>query len=249
MLSCPPGNVIFLFTDFGAEGPYLGQLKAVLRTVAPEIDVIDLVSNAPSGDPATSGYLLAAVARYLPPECVILAVVDPGVGGDRDAVVVHADGRWLVGPDNDLFNAVAVQANRVDWSGIGWRPDRLSASFHGRDLFAPIAARIAKGDFQWERHPRSRPELLHWPADLDRIIYFDSYGNAFTGRRYDATLVGKRLLVNRCAVSESETFCHVPESAAFWYRNSVDLVEIAVNRGSAKRTLGLQIGMPICFVD
>lgn len=240
--------MIFLFTDYGADGPYIGQLKAVLQLEAPEIGVIDLISNAPS-DPQASAYLLAAVTRYMPPECVILAVVDPGVGGVREPIVLEADGRWFVGPDNGLLNTVAAQAHDCNRSVIEWRPDHLSASFHGRDLFAPIAARIAKRDFRWARRPYAPADLTGWPADLDRIIYFDVFGNAFTGRRYDAGLVGKRLLVNRCALPESETFCKAPEAQAFWYRNSLDMVEIAVNLGSAKQDLGLEIGMPVRFVD
>jgi len=241
--------VIFLFTDYGAEGPYLGQLKAVFQKVAPEIGVIDLISNAPSGDPQSSAYLLAAMTRFLPPECVVLAVVDPGVGGEREPVVLEADGRWFVGPDNGLLNTVAVQADCCEWSVVEWRPAQLSASFHGRDLFAPIAARIAKRDFRWARRPYAPAGLEGWPADLDRIVYFDVFGNAFTGRRYDASLVGKRLLVNRCALPESETFCKAPETDAFWYRNSLEMVEIAVNLGSAKQRLALEIGMPVRFVD
>ncbi len=241
--------MLFLFTDFGAEGPYLGQVKAVIRLAAPEVPVIDLVSNAPSGDPEASAYLLAALTPFLPADCVVLGVVDPGVGGEREPVVMHADGRWFVGPDNGLFNVVAVQAGQVEWSTIDWQPDRLSVTFHGRDLFAPIAARIAKRDFLWAQHPRPAPNLGEYPSDRDQIIYFDTYGNAFTGRRYDPTLAGKRLMVNRNALPHAETFCRVPRHAAFWYRNSLDLIEIAVNRGSAREALGLKHGMPVRFAD
>ncbi|MCU0735764.1 MAG: SAM-dependent chlorinase/fluorinase [Methylotetracoccus sp.] len=241
--------MIFLFTDFGAEGPYLGQVKAAIRSVAPDIDVIDLVSNAPNADPESSAYLLAALSSVLPVDCVVLGVIDPGVGGSRDPIVLHADGRWFVGPDNGLFNVVAVQASQIEWSVIDWRPERLSASFHGRDLFAPVAARIARHDFLWAQHRQPQPDLEDWPADRDRIIYFDTYGNAFTGRRYEDSLTGQRLLVNRCALPEGDTFCTVPGNTAFWYRNSIDLVEIAVNRGSAREALGLELGMPVRFID
>lgn len=138
--------MIFLFTDFGAEGPYLGQVKAVLSGMAPGVQTIDLVSNAPSADPESSAVLLGALSQYLPSDCVVLGVVDPGVGGVRDPVVVRADGRWLVGPDNGLFDGVTARADEVVRYVIQWRPTRLSASFHGRDLFAPVAARVAVGN-------------------------------------------------------------------------------------------------------
>lgn len=245
-MSC---QLILLFTDFGAEGPYLGQLKTAIQRIANGVDVIDLLSNAPAGDPEASAYLLGALIPYLPLGCVVLGVVDPGVGGQREALAVRADGRWFVGPDNGLFNQVAAQSQELQWNVIDWRPDRLSATFHGRDLFAPIAARIAQGDFLWERHQRSGPHLKQWPMECDRVIYFDHYGNAYTGRRYHAGLTGKRLLIKGRAIPEAETFCCVPPRAAFWYRNSIDLVEIAVNQGAAKTDLALEVGTPIQFVD
>jgi S-adenosylmethionine hydrolase len=240
-------GMIFLFTDFGSEGPYLGQMEAVLRLAAPGVDVVNLVSNAPLGDPESSSYLLADLAGYLPTGCVVLAVVDPGVGGERKPMVLEADGRWFVGPDNGLLNTVALRARQRAWCAIEWRPAALSASFHGRDLFAPIAARIAKHDFQWGSRASPGPDLRQWPADLDRIVYFDCYGNAFTGRRYTANLSGTTLFVNGHALPEATTFCSVPDGQPFWYRNSIGVVEVAVNRGSARRVLGLAVGMVIRF--
>jgi len=242
-------SMILLFTDFGSEGPYLGCVEAVLRQTAPGIDVVNLVSDAPVGDPESSSYLLAALVSYLPSGCVVLAVVDPDVGGERKAMVLEADGRWFVGPDNGLLNTVALRARERGWSEIEWRPGTLSASFHGRDLFAPIAARIAKRDFRWERRATPEKDLSHWPADVDRIVYFDAYGNAFTGRRYALHLAGKTLFVNGYALPEALTFCSVPAGQPFWYRNSLDVVEVAVNRDSARRALGLEVGMPIRFAE
>lgn len=241
--------MIFLFTDFGAAGPYLGQVQAALTLAAPGIPVIDLVNNAPSTDPAASSYLLAALARQLPAGCVVLGVVDPGVGGPREPVAVQADGRWFVGPDNGLFAGVASDASRLEWRVIDWRPARLSASFHGRDLFAPIAAWIARGEFSWAGRRRDAPDFRGWGADCDRIVYCDVYGNAFTGRRYDDRLAGKHLAVNGVRLASAGTFCDVPRLAPFWYPNSLGLVEIAVNCGSAQAALGLEIGMPVRWAD
>lgn len=236
--------LIFLFTDFGAEGPYLGQMEAVLRTHAPGVPVINLVSNAPCGDPRRSAYLLAALSRYCPAGSVILSVVDPGVGGERLPVVLHADGRWCVGPDNGLFNTVALQASRTEWHVIDWRPDALSSSFHGRDLFAPVAARIARDDFTWG-HPWQGPDLQGWPADLAEVIYFDHYGNAITGLRYRPEWDGRTLRVSDLSIPQASTFCEVGKGHAFWYRNSMGLVEVAVNQDRADRCLGLAVGTEI----
>lgn len=241
--------MILLFTDFGAEGPYLGQTEAVLRLGAPGVDVINLLSNAPPGEPRLSAYVLAALSRRFPTGTLFLCVVDPGVGGERLPVVQEADGRWFIGPDNGLLNTVAVQAQKTRWRIIDWRPDSLSASFHGRDLFAPIAARIAKHDFTWASSPWEGPDLAVWPADIAAIVYFDHYGNALTGWRYASELAGKALLINGHRIPQAETFCDLPEGSAFWYRNSMDLIEIAVNRNRADKSLGLALGMGFRFED
>lgn len=239
--------MILLFTDFGADGPYLGQMEAVLRQYAPCTEIINLVSNAPTGDPCRSAYLLAALCRYFPVGCVFLCVVDPGVGGDRLPVVLYADGRWFVGPDNGLFNTVAQHSLSAAWRIIEWRPENLSASFHGRDLFAPIAARISAGDFAWTSRDYAGPELSAWQADLAEIVYFDHYGNAITGMRYVPELGGLSISLNGQCIAQAKTFCSVPKGAVFWYCNSIGLVEIAVNQGRADQSLGLELGMEVRF--
>jgi S-adenosylmethionine hydrolase len=127
--------MIVLFTDFGLHGPYTGQMKVVLQRIAPGTPVIDLFADAPIGNPRASAYLLAAYAVWFPAGTIFLAVVDPGVGGTRPAVIVKADGRRYVGPGNGLF--VQRRAGEALSWDITWRPEGLSASFHGRDLFAP----------------------------------------------------------------------------------------------------------------
>ncbi len=190
---------------------------------------------------------MAALCRYFPAESVFLGVVDPGVGGERLPVALLADRRWFVGPENGLLNTVALCSSAAEWLRVDWRPERLSMSFHGRDLFAPIAARIARGDFGWGSS-YSGPDLGAWPADLPEIVYFDHYGNAITGTRYSHALDGRMLVVNARRIPQAETFCGVAESEAFWYRNSMDLVEIAVNRGRADADLGLALGTVIRFL-
>lgn len=232
---------IVLFTDFGAEGPYLGQMEAVIDRIAPECRVINLLSNAPAANPLLSAYLLAALSKHFPGASVFLAVVDPGVGGARAAVVLEADGRYFVGPDNGLMNTTALHARHVRWHEIVWRPDSCSASFHGRDIFAPVAARIAIGT-AGDMLRSIDISLSGWEDDLAQIIYFDHYGNAMTGLRYCGAFEGKSLKINGTVVEPAVTFCDVLEGQPFWYKNSSGLIEIAVNRGSAKRQLNLVLG-------
>lgn len=238
---------IVLFTDFGPSGPYTGQMESVLRQTAPNIPVINLLTNAPTADPRLSSYLLAALRHSFPANSVFLAVVDPGVGGARKAVVLHADGQIFVGPDNGLFNTVAVQAQNAQWSEITWRPKDCSMSFHGRDLFAPVAAKLAINEADGLLQLFEGDDLNDWPKDLAEVIYFDHYGNAMTGLRYQEAYNGKTLTISGMTIKQAGTFGDAEEQQAFWYKNSSDLVEIAVNKGRAEQQLSLKLGMKIGF--
>lgn len=239
--------MILLFTDFGAEGPYVGQVKAVLHRLAPAVPVIDLFADAPTYDPRASAYLLAAFVPEFPTGSVFVCVVDPGVGGTRAALLLEIDGRWFVGPDNGLFEPLLRRAGRA----IAWRlPDgkgRVSATFHGRDLFAPAAAHIAAG-----RSPaflqatlRQPERRLEWPDDLAEVVYVDRFGNLMTGLR--ATEIDTRVTisVNGETARHARTYSDVPKGRLFWYENSNGLVEVALNQGRADDALAARIGTPI----
>lgn len=204
--------MIVLFTDFGLSGPYTGQMKAVLHREAPGIPVIDLFADAPAANPAASAYLLAAYAVWFPADTVFLCVVDPGVGGKRPAVIVEANGRWYVGPGNGLFELVQRRAGKPKSWEIDWRPEQLSASFHGRDLFAPVAAMLARG----EPPPRQPSDDLDrrpdWPDDLAEIVYLDHYGNAMTGLRAATLPLDAKLAVAGRGPERSVTGCRATRS-------------------------------------
>lgn len=243
--------MIVLFTDFGVAGPYTGQMRAVLAREAPGVPVIDLFSNAPAFNAKASAYLLAANCREFTPGTVFLCVVDPGVGGPQAAVALEADGRWYVAPDNGLLSVAARRAAVARWWRITWRPENLSASFHGRDLFAPVAARLALGQSLPGAPDDSREKIGgDWPDELAEIIYIDHYGNAMTGLRAANLGTGARLTVGGIglarartfSLARARTFSDVPEGAAFWYENANGLAEIAVNGASAEKALGLSVG-------
>jgi S-adenosyl-L-methionine hydrolase (adenosine-forming) len=236
--------MIVLCTDFGLGGPYLGQVKAVLARAAPAVPVIDLFADLPAFEPRLAAYLLAAYGKWFEAGDVILAVVDPGVGGPRGALAVEADGRWFVGPDNGLFELVLRRAGRARCRAIAWRPLALSATFHGRDLFAPVAARLALREAPpgpectAARHPE-------WPDDLAAIVYVDHYGNAMTGLRAARLAGGTELEVAGRRIARARTFADVPAGAPLWYENANGLAEIALNGGSAAARFGLTPGSPV----
>jgi S-adenosylmethionine hydrolase len=242
--------MIALFTDFGLHGPYSGQMKAVLHQMAPGIPAIDLFADAPVGNPKASAYLLAVYAGWFQAGTVFLCVVDPGVGGARPAVILDADGRWYVGPGNGLFELVQRRARKTCSWDIDWKPERLSASFHGRDLFAPIAAMLARGEPPpgWPREDNA-DRRADWPDDLSEIVYVDHFGNAMTGLRAAMLPLNASLATARRVLERAVTFSDLPPGAAFWYENSNGLAEIAVNQGRADRELGLVIGIPVEIVS
>jgi len=235
--------MILLFTDFGLDGPYVGQMKSVLARDAPDAAVIDLMHDAPPHDPRAAAYLLASLAPEMPPGAICLAVVDPGVGGDRPPVIVEADGRRFVGPGNGLFEILRRRAASARQWRIDWRPERLAPSFHGRDLFAPVVARIARGEelpgtvFEWVDDPARA-----WPDDRFAIVHIDRFGNAVTGIRASSVDESAALSAGGATIRFARVFSKVPPGHVFWYENASGLVEIAVNHGRAADVLDLDLG-------
>lgn len=238
--------MIAIFTDFGVQGPYLGQMHAVLAEGAPGVPVVDIFPDLPSFDVRAAAYLLPAYSQYLPESATCLCVVDPGVGSDRRAVALEADGRWYVGPDNGLFSILIRRATRIRAFVVTWVPERLSASFHGRDLFAPVAAGLVRGvEPAGDSVAADALVVPAWPDELPEIVYLDHYGNALTGVR--ASTVAPDALVEvagqRCRFRR--TFAEAQSGEAFWYENSNGLLELAMNQGSLAGRFGVTCGTPI----
>lgn len=236
--------MLVLFTDFGWHDPYVGQVKGILARFAPGVPAVDLLHSVPDFNAHAGAQLLDALKAPFPAGAVFLCVVDPGVGGPREAAVVEADGCWYVGPDNGLLSIVAGRAvKRRTWH-IHWRPDDMSGTFHGRDLFAPVAARIAAGDFPSEwLAPVDALNIRFDVADLPRILYIDHFGNAWTGIRGGlADSVATSIEVKGKKLAWRKVFSDAAEGEAFWCVNSVGLVEIAANRANAAHLLGLAVG-------
>jgi len=238
-------GVVVLFTDFGFNGPYLGQMKAVIWHQAPQLPIIDLFADAPVHNPRASAYLLAAYASAFPAGSIFLAVVDPGVGSEaRKPAIVCADGRWFVGPDNGLFNVIADRAKALDAWHVTWRPERLSASFHGRDLFAPLAAQLATGRFPAEGE-LERFRLEKWGGELAEIIYIDHFGNLISGIRAEVVAESASLRIGNTLAPRARTFSDVAHGSPLCYENSNGLLEIAVNQGRAVDHFQVSVGEPV----
>lgn len=241
-------NLIGLFTDFGVNGPYRGQMQAILAASGVEQPVVQLMADAPRFKPRPASYLLAALANDLPAGSLVIAVVDPGVGGERRPILIQDSGQWFIGPDNGLLSQVARRGGDATIEEIVWRPEHLSNSFHGRDLFAPVAVAVCRQDYL------PGPKLSYhslvgsdWSDDLAEVIYIDDFGNAVSGIRATGAHADVTITVASTRVNFARTFSQVSNGKLFWYINSMGLIEIAVNQGSAADMLGLDIGSSVCL--
>lgn len=246
----PPVQRLVLVTDFG-EGLYVGQMRARLDALLPGMPVIDLIHDLPAFRPELAAYLLPALVRDLPAGALYLCVVDPGVGGVRDGLIVQAGGSWFIGPDNGLLSLL-LRSDEAAWvQRLGWSPPEMSASFHGRDWFVPAAARWCAGD-DLALTPLDSGACVgaDWPHERDQVIYVDRFGNLMSGIGAAGRSTASSLLVGGRMMAHARTFCEAPIGEAFWYENALGLVEIAVNQGRACDQLGLLPGDAIGpFVD
>jgi S-adenosylmethionine hydrolase len=249
----PP--VITLLTDFGAGSGYPAQMKGVLLRAAPRATVVDLSHEVPAFDILAGALLLEACVPHFPVEAVHCAVVDPGVGTARRGVcVVDAMGRRLVGPDNGLFTPFLGPGARVfELSSREVVPAPASATFHGRDLFAPVAAWLATGGDPTRLGPAvPDPTRLHWPEPLvgrdqveGQVLVADPFGNLITTLRVQhLTPVDRveRVEVDGRPARLVRTFGDGRPGELLALIGSSGRLEIAVREGSAARQLGVGRG-------
>jgi len=234
--------LIYLFTDFGFNGPYVGQIKTVLYEQAVDAKVIDLMHDAPVFNSRAAAHFLAASVLSLATKSIVLGVVDPGVGSARKGVALYADSRWYVGPDNGLFDVIASRASEFQWYEITYKNMNASCSFHGRDVFSPVAAmlhnRIELSEFLLPIKTHNQTQA----DDLFEVIYIDHFGNLMTGIRALNFELSKQLVIDGTNISYAHIFSDVKKGEAFYYENSQGLLEIAVNSGSAEKVFGAAIG-------
>jgi S-adenosylmethionine hydrolase len=267
-------GLITLTTDFGLQDHYVGVMKGVIAGIAPQARVIDLCHAVPPQDIARGAYILAASCRYFPPGTIHVAVVDPGVGSERRALAVEAGGWRWVAPDNGLlgwvFEALAELGLAVGApEGPAWRlggaaravvleareyqlPER-SHTFHGRDVFAPVAAHLAAG-VPLERLGPPTATLLRLPRRLPErtpagwrgeVLHVDRFGNLVTNLRAAHCFGGacRVRVAGREIVGLSPSYAAMAELGAII--GSDGYLEIAVPNGSAAARLGAGPGAPV----
>jgi len=243
------GAPIVLFCDFGL--PYTGQMKSRLLCDAPNTPVIDLFHDVPAYDIQAGSVLLSAYVSDFPKGTIFVCVVDPGVGSDqRKSGAVFAGGRWFVGPLNGLFEHVLRRYEEgAKAFEITWAPESLSSTFHGRDLFAPVAAQLANGDLSGLLEVEL-DTVRHkaFDDDIKALIYIDQFGNIMTGIRAESLKDDETIEIRGCKMPRFQTFSDTESGAPFVYENSVGLMEISTNQGNAFETLEISAFYPLKIV-
>lgn len=252
----PP--VVSLTTDFG-QSPFVGLMKAVILGICPEARFVDLSHAVPAQDVLGGALVLEQAIGYFPPNAVHMAVVDPGVGTDRRALAVAAMGQLWVGPDNGLFTPV-LRADPAARAYALAEPryflEKVSATFHGRDVFAPVAAHLAAGLDPAQLGPAvDDPVRLEWPqpqkegaALVGQVLAADRFGNLLTNLDRAGVLA---FLAGRPAVVEAAglvvegilpAYGAARPGGVVALFNSLDRLELALNQGDLCAWLGLEPG-------
>jgi S-adenosyl-L-methionine hydrolase (adenosine-forming) len=251
-------HIITLTTDFGTRDWFVGTMKGIMLGINSRAAIVDLTHEIPPGDIRAGAFALMAGCRYFPKGTVHMAVVDPGVGSQRQAIAVQTVDYFFVGPDNGVLSWALprekIKAIR-QLDNPKYFLKTISRTFHGRDIFAPVAAHLSRGlslerlgrelkDFvrlPWLKPTRQRGEIC------GEILYIDHFGNAITN--IEAVLVSGRRKVTCEVIGRRKVRCPlaafygaVPANSPVAVIGSSGFLEIAVNGSSAAQRFGLKIG-------
>ncbi|MCX6028656.1 MAG: SAM-dependent chlorinase/fluorinase [Chloroflexi bacterium] len=252
--------IITLTTDFGLTDSYVGAMKGVILGLCPDARLVDLSHDIAAQNVTQAAYVLAAAAPYFPAGTIHLAVVDPGVGGERWPLVVQTGRALCVGPDNGLFSPFLTEPGACAWAldrPEFWLP-QVSRTFHGRDIFAPVAAHLARGVL-----PGQMGQLISDPVLLPltepvrhpdghvtgQVIYADRFGNLITNvpaawvaaGRWRVEIAGQQIAGIRAAYADAQ------RGELLALVSSGGTVEVAVREGSAAARLGVGVGAAVDF--
>lgn len=263
----PARPVVAWLTDFGLADGYVGVMKGVALGIAPDIQLLDITHEIGPQDIFAGAWILATSYRYFPQGTIFVCVVDPGVGSMRRPVAIHAGHWFFVGPDNGLFSYVLTEQpvhTAVLLSNPAYHLPQVSSTFHGRDVFSPVAAHIARGVALPEMGsvlaPSSLVQLdLHQPEKqgeriLARIVHIDHFGNLitsipltmapdlFSSRATELTFPARNVSVTRRSRFFAGDASDEQSALPFIYGDSAGYVAVAVRNGNAAELLRIDRG-------
>jgi S-adenosyl-L-methionine hydrolase (adenosine-forming) len=264
-----PRPVVAIMTDFGHGESDIGVMKAVIIGITPNVQIIDITHDIPPQNVSSGAWVLSYGYRYYPKGTVFVCVVDPGVGSARNAIALHAGDWFFVGPDNGLFSYIYAQQTiheAVVLSNPAYHLPQISTTFHGRDIFAPAGAHLARGVTLHELGSPLEPQALqridiglperHGSHMDAHILYIDTFGNLVTNiplstvpDLFSSKHVQVLFLTNQAVVDRRRRFFAEGsgDDQPFIFGDSSGYVGIAVQNGSATRILGVGSGASITF--
>jgi S-adenosylmethionine hydrolase len=254
------GNgVITLLTDFGISDPYVGVMKGVILSINPDARIVDLSHQVEAGSISQAACFIREAFHYFPEGTVHTAVVDPGVGTDRRLLGVGANGHVFIGPDNGIFWPVIEEYGATEIRQLVEKDyflPHVTSTFHGRDIFAPVAAHLSLG-----QDLKTMGPVLPDPVKLDnpvpkiindilygQIIHLDHFGNLITNiyrEQLDRFLISNKPIIqvgNFTIKNLSHTYSDADEGEPLALINSSDQLEIAVNLGRASQYIKIASG-------
>ena len=252
--------VVTLTTDFGLRDPYVAEMKGVMLGLVPDLRLVDITHDVDSHDVVGAALVLEAAVPFFPPGTLHLVVVDPGVGTARRGLVVVTPNATFVTPDNGLLTPIMARApwRAYELAEPEFRLSRVSRTFHGRDVFAPAAAHLARGVAP-ERFgpPVDDPVLVPWPevravggAVAGAVLHVDRFGNLITSIAADAVEAlgaGASVHIAGRHLPLVGTYADLPRGAAGGLIGSSNRLEVAVREGSAAALLKARRGTPVAI--
>lgn len=248
-----PIPIVTLTTDFGLDDWYVAAMKAVLLSHAPAARLVDVTHTIPPGDVIKGSIILERAIASFPPTTIHLAVIDPGVGSDRLALIVRIHQQLVVCPDNGLITWAWRRLGAGEAFQTTWKPPIQSNTFHGRDIFAPVAGMLASFRALLDlAKPISGPLLLDLnlsSGPTGQIIHIDRFGNATSNIPVAAIPPNAQVRVGDLTLPLRRTYSEAPAGQPLALIGSSDLLEIAVGAGSAANLLSLKINDPLTIVS
>ncbi len=259
-------KIVALLTDYGTRDQYAGSLRGAVLAACPDAQVVDISHDVASHAVREAAFVLRATVAAFPAGAAFVAVVDPGVGSSRRGIAIRAGGYFFVGPDNGIFSLVLAdhpEAEVRELTNAGLFRPTVSSTFHGRDIFGPVAGALVRGTAFEEVGPRIHDAFhFEFPRPLigddvveGQVIYIDTYGNLVSsigGAEWQAfiesasgDLTEMVADINHVIVPVVTTFGDVPEDEACAFLGSAGRIEVAVNRGSAAKRFEASIGSAV----
>ena len=258
-MNLAPSRVITLMTDFGTSDHYVGVMKGVILNINPQVQIVDLTHAIPPQDINGAAFLIDSAYRYFPTGTIHVVVVDPGVGSSRRAIVCRTATAYFVCPDNGLLTHILCNEEHIHAVAVensAYFLPQMSNTFHGRDIFAPIAAHLSRGVpidelgnpvAQPVQFPVPHPEVTA-EAIIGHVIWIDSFGNLVTNISHDIleSLEQKNDVVIHAGSAQlshlNRSYAESAIGEVLAIVGSSNRLEISINQGDAAQVLGLKRG-------